>query len=85
MGYRNAQIFVGSQTVRLLRLATKIYPARTDTPVSGQSYDVQSGQTLDELADKLLLRAIEEQFPLVIELAKKQEALEKEYLGKTGK
>lgn len=82
MAFRNAQVFVRSSTVRLLRLATKIYPERTDTPVSGQSYDVQSIQTVDERADNLLLRAIEEQYPLVIELAKKQEALEKEFLQK---
>ena len=75
--YRNAQIFVQSRTLKLLRLVAKLYPVRDDAAPAGEA-----NATADQVADSILQTAIALHYPLATELAKKQDALEKEYQDK---
>ena len=79
MSFRSAQIFVQPKTARLLRLVTKLYPVRGD---AAPWITDDAGQTPDQLADKLIRENIAVIYPLAMELAKKQDALEKEYQDK---
>ena len=81
MSFRSAQIFVQPKTARLLRLVTKLYPTKNDAMASIVN-TTEMNATPDQMADAILSVAITDHYPLAIELAKKQDALEKEYQDK---
>jgi len=76
MAYRNAQVYVQSKTARLLRLVANMYPRPK------QDEGDKSFWTPDEIADDLLQKAVAQEYPLAVALAKEQDRLEKEFFQK---
>lgn len=75
MSYRTGTVMVQLRTLKMLRLARVLYPARAETLNQSGSDNIM---TADELADRLLLDAVKEKYPRVLELVKAQDKLEKE-------
>ena len=85
MSYRNATLYVQGKTLQRLRLVRKLYPHYI-TEKNELAGDMSQREcSIDEMADRIINGAIDDQFPAALALEKEMARVEKEAMEKLGR